>query len=157
YLRLRETYAFKTSSPNLPPQPPDIFQTKDEFDATNNFYGAQLGLRGRFDWGPVFISGGAKLAIGAVLQSVDVSGSLVTNDFNGLGAPQTFAGGYFAQPTNSGTRSRGVLGLVPEVGVTLGYQLTKWAAVTVGYTFLYINNVARPGQQVDRNINPTQS
>jgi opacity protein-like surface antigen len=56
YLNLRETYTFTTSSPNIPPQPADVFRTKDEFDATNNFYGAQLGVRARYDRGSWFAS-----------------------------------------------------------------------------------------------------
>ena len=157
YLRLRENYTFSTSSPNVPPQPAVIFQTKDEFEATNNFYGAQLGVRARFDWGSWFAIGTVKFAMGAMVQSVDIDGSLVTNDFNGFGAPQTFSGGYFAQPTNIGNHTRSVFAVVPEVGLNLGYQITQWSAVFVGYTFLYTNNVARATQQVSRNINPTQS
>jgi hypothetical protein len=157
YLRLRETYAFSTSSPFVPPQPLDIWETKDEFDATNNFYGAQLGVRCRLDRGPWFVGGVVKLALGAMAQSVDIDGFLLTNDFNGFGAPQRFAGGYFAQPTNIGTRDRTVFAVVPEVGLTLGYRLCRWASVSVGYTFLYVSDVARPGLQVDRTINPTQS
>src|SRR5262245_664365 len=33
YFRLHENYTFSTNSPNLPPRPPDIFLTQDEFDA----------------------------------------------------------------------------------------------------------------------------
>jgi hypothetical protein len=47
--------------------------------------------------------------------------------------------------------------VVPEVGLNIGYQITSWASVFVGYTFLYTNNVARPGNQINPNINPTQS
>jgi hypothetical protein len=46
---------------------------------------------------------------------------------------------------------------VPEVGVNVGFRLTSWASVVAGYSFLYASNVARPGDQVDRTINPTQS
>jgi hypothetical protein len=51
YLRLHESYTFSTDSPNIPPEPLDVFQTKDRFDATNNFYGAQLGVRAATDRG----------------------------------------------------------------------------------------------------------
>jgi hypothetical protein len=50
-----------------------------------------------------------------------------------------------------------VFAVVPEVGLNIGYQITSWASVFVGYTFLYTNNVVRPGNQINRNINPTQS
>ena len=157
WLRLHETYTITTSSPFVPPLPQDIWNTTDKFDAFNNFYGAQLGVRARYDWGRFFASGAVKFAMGAMVQTVDISGSLVTNDFNGFGQPQTFPGGYFALPTNIGSHTRNVFAVLPEVGLNIGYQITSWAAVFVGYTFLYTNNVVRPGNQINRSINPTQS
>jgi hypothetical protein len=155
YLRLRETYTFKTDSPNIPPQPADVFQTRDEFDATNNFYGLQAGVRARADWGPLFLSGLVKVALGAMVQSVDIDGQLLTNDFNNFGTPLTFAGGYFAQPTNIGSHTRTAFSVVPEAGLTLGYRITPGLSVFAGYTFLYASNVVRAPQQVNRQINPT--
>jgi hypothetical protein len=157
WLRLHETYTITTSSPFIPPSPQDIWNTTDQFDTFNNFYGAQLGVRGRYDWGRFFASGAVKFAMGAMVQTVDINGSLVTNDFNDFGQPQTFPGGYFALPTNIGSHTRSVFAVVPEVGLNIGYRITSWAAVSVGYTFLYTNNVVRPGNQINRNINPTQS
>src|SRR5205814_2279088 len=148
---------FATDSPNIPPAHPDVFQTRDEFDVANNFHGLQVGARARADWGPVFLTGMLKVALGAMVESVDIDGSLVTNDFNNFGVPQTFKGGYFALPTNIGSHTRSVFAVVPEAGLTLGYQITPWMAVTAGYTFLYANNVVRAPQQVNRNINPTQA
>jgi hypothetical protein len=157
YLRLRESYAFSTDSPSITP-PIDVFQTKDEFDATNNFFGAQLGARARGDWGSWFASGVVKVGLGAMVQSVDIDGRVVTNDFNsvaGVGPTQTYAGGYFAQPTNMGHHTRSRFAVVPEAGLTVGYRLTPWMAIVAGYTFLYVNDVARAPQQVNRSINPT--
>ena len=48
YLRLRENYTFSTTSPYVPPQPAVIFQTKDEFEATNKAQGVNVGLAFRF-------------------------------------------------------------------------------------------------------------
>jgi Putative beta barrel porin-7 (BBP7) len=157
WLRLRETYAITTSRPFIPPLPADIWNTTDEFDAFNNFYGAQLGVRARYDWGPVFASASVKFALGAMVQTVDIEGSLVTNDFTGFGVTETFPGGYFALPSNIGSRTRSAFAVVPEVGLNIGYRIASWVSVFVGYTFLYTNNVLRPGDQINRNINPTQS
>jgi hypothetical protein len=44
--------------------------------------------------------------------------------------------------------------VVPEVGVNLGWQATSWLRLNVGYDFLYINDVARPGSQIDPFVNP---
>jgi hypothetical protein len=102
HLRLKETYTFSTDSPNIPPNPADVFRTTDQFETTNNFYRPQVGARARLDLGGFFLSGAVKVAFGAMVQSVDIDGQLVTNDFNNFGAAQTFVGGYFAQPTNIG-------------------------------------------------------
>jgi hypothetical protein len=157
YLRLRDSYTFTTDSPNVPPSRPDIFNTRDEFDATNNFYGLQVGARARVDWGRLFLGGVVKVALGAMVESVDIDGHLVTNDFNNFGPPQTFAGGYFALPTNIGNHTRSKFAVVPEAGLTLGYQITPQVSVFAGYTFLYASNVVRAPQQINRSINPSQA
>jgi len=158
WLQLKETYTITTSSPFIPPGPSgDIWETSDKFAATNNFYGAQFGARARYDADQWFASGAIKVGLGAMVQSVDVNGSLLTNDFNHFGAAQTFPGGYFALPTNMGGHSRTVFAVVPEVRLNAGYQFTPSASLYVGYSFLFANNVARPGNQVNRNINTTQS
>ena len=69
----------------------------------------------------------------------------------------SYAGGYFAQPTNVGSHTRNVAAVVPEASLNVGYRLTSWLSIIAGYTFLYASNVARPGEQVDRTVNPTQS
>jgi hypothetical protein len=157
WLRLRETYTFTTSSPFIPPNPVDIWNTTDKFDTFNNFYGVQLGARGRYDWGPLFATGTVKVGIGAMRQTVEISGFLVTDDFTDSGSAQRFAGGYFALPSNIGDHSRTVFGVVPEATLHVGYQITPGIAVFVGYTMLYANDVARPGNQINRTINTTQS
>lgn len=157
YVNLRETFSFTTNSPNVPPRPADVFQTKDQFDTTNNFYGGQVGVRTRYGRGPWALNGTFKFALGAIVQSVDIDGFLLTNDFNGFGEPQRFPGGYFAQPTNIGNHSRTVFAVVPEIGLNVEYKVTNWITILLGYTFLFANNVVRPGDQIDRGINPTQS
>jgi len=157
YLRLRETYTFTTSSPNIAPFPAGVWQTTDRFDATNNFYGLQAGLRARYDQGAFFATGTANVALGAMNQAVDISGSLVTDEFTNFGATQSFAGGYFALPSNIGDHSRTTFAVVPEISLRVGYRITPAASIVLGYTFLYASNVVRPANQIDRTVNTTQS
>ena len=157
FLQLRETYTLTTSSPYNPPNPVDIWNTTDAFDARNRFYGLQIGARAAYDKGPWVGSASGKLALGTMQQRVSVNGLLETNDYNNYGPTQTFSGAYFALPTNSGDHSRNTFAAVPEVALNLGYRVTPQATLFVGYTFLYASNVARPGDQINRNINPTQS
>ena len=158
YLRLRETYTLNTSSPYIPPYTPaGVWETTDRFQTTNNFYGVQAGLRARYDDGAFFGTGTAKLALGAMSQQVDISGSLVTNEFTNYTSTQTYSGGYFALPSNIGNYSRTVFSVVPEIAFTLGYRFNQATSIFVGYSFLYATNVVRPGNQIDRTVNITQS
>ena len=155
YLNLAEGFAFKVSSPDLPPGPVTVFDTRDAFDANNDFYGGQLGVRGRYDAGRFMADATLKVALGVMRQTVDVAGSLTTNFFGP--AVGTLPGGIFALPTNIGSHSRDVFAVVPEAGINVGVRLTSWATLVFGYTFLYASNVARPGNQIDRVVNPSQS
>lgn len=156
YLRLHEAYTLTTQSPYLPALGPDIWQTSDRFKTSNNFYGVQGGLRASFEKATFFADATAKVGIGAMRQSVGIAGSLVTDDFT-FGPAQTFPGGYFALPTNMGQHARTAFSVVPEVALNLGYRLTSSITIHAGYSFLYASSVVRPGNQVSRIINTTQS
>ena len=65
-------------------------------------------------------------------------------------------GGLLALPSNIGRFSRDRFGLIPEVNLNVGYQLTDHLRLFVGYDILYWSNVVRPGDQISRSINPTQ-
>ena len=101
--------------------------------------------------------GATSSVIIAMVEDVAISGSLVTNDFSNGGPAQTFTGGYFALPTNIGDRSRTAFAVVPEVQLKVGYRIMPSASVYLSYSFLYASDVARPGNQINRNINQTQS
>jgi hypothetical protein len=58
-----------------------------------------------------------------------------------------------AQSTNIGTYSRTQAAFIPEAVVNLGYRVTPWATVTVGYNFVYVSEMVRPGNQIDTVIN----
>jgi hypothetical protein len=45
---------------------------------------------------------------------------------------------------------------VPELGVQVSYQVTPWLRALVGYDLLYVTDVARPGDQINLNVNPRQ-
>jgi hypothetical protein len=156
FLSLKEDLIFDTNSPSVVP-PLDVFQTRDQFTTSNQFYGAQAGLRAEARHGIWFVQGTGKLALGVMHQTVDISSALVTNDFNGIGAPQVFPGGYFAQPTNIGHQSRDRFAAIPEVNLNVGVKLAGGLRARVGYTFLYVSDVVRPGDQMDRRINPSQA
>ncbi len=45
----------------------------------------------------------------------------------------------------------------PELGLNIGYQITQHLRAFAGYDFLYLSNVLRPGDQIDRGINFSQT
>jgi hypothetical protein len=145
---LQENLSFVTDSPNVAPNPPDFFHTFDRFNANNNFYGGQLGLRASYDNTRLFFNAAGKVALGSTIERVTVNGGTFTNDGGFVSAH----GAYLAQLTNIGTQSHSQFAVVPEVNLNFGVRLTPWASIVVGYSFLYVSAVARPGDQIDRVI-----
>jgi Putative beta barrel porin-7 (BBP7) len=127
---------------------PTIYQ--DRFSTHNRFYGGQLGVQAEWRWRRWTLDTNCKVGVGNTSQSVDIGGNTIMG-----GAPQT--GGIFAQTTNMGHFSRNRFSVVPEWGINLGYQLTGCLRVYAGYNLIYWTNVVRPGEQIDRSINFTQT
>jgi hypothetical protein len=96
-----------------------------------------------------------EVALGASHQVVNIQGS-TTETGTGSANPGTFPGGFFAQSTNVGRRTDDQFGVIPQLQVQFGYQVTSWLRAFVGYDFLYWNQVVRPGSQIDRRVNATQ-
>jgi hypothetical protein len=161
YVYFSEKMLFNTSSPTVvPTSPSEFFVTSDSFDGRTDFYCGQIGARVAWSTGNLTLSTTGKVALGVAHEHLGINGSFSTNDFNvpfGTGPGKTFPGGYFALPSNIGSYSRDRFAVVPEAGVNLSYQLTRQLSFSVGYTFLYLNSVVRPGEQIDRGINGAQS
>jgi len=94
----------------------------------------------------------SKIALGNTHSITTIDGSTVITQ--GTAAAQTFEGGLLAQRTNIGTFEDDQFAVVPEMGVTLGYQINPCWRATVGYTFIYWSQVARAGDQIDLRLNP---
>ncbi|HUT92687.1 MAG TPA: BBP7 family outer membrane beta-barrel protein [Thermoguttaceae bacterium] len=125
----------------------------DQFDTANTFHGAELGIvaRSHFDgWSLEMLM---KLALGSAHSEVFIDGQ-TTATYQGTSA--THDGGILALDSNRGTHSIDQFAVVPELGITLGYELTCRLRATFGYTFLYWSQVARPGDHIDLDVNPLQ-
>lgn len=152
YVNFRESLEFDTDSPDIAP-PFYYFNTYDYIRANNNFYGAQIGLRGSIDRGRFFANAATKLAVGDMFENVYVEGGTFTN----IGGFASGNGGYFTGPTNDGSHTRSQFAFVPELDLNIGFRIRPWCSVSVGYSLLYLSSVARPGDQIDRNINPANA
>ena len=67
-----------------------------------------------------------------------------------------FRGGLYALRSNIGRHQRDELAFIPEVGLNVGFQLTRHLKLFAGYSFLWVSTVARAGEQIDPVINVTQ-
>jgi hypothetical protein len=126
----------------------------DNFGTQNNFYGGQLGADFEICRGHWSLDLLAKVALGDVNEVVNISGGTVSTFPNG--SMTSAQGGLLALPTNIGHYSRDRFAIVPEAGLRVGWQATEHIRLTVGYSFLYIDEVVRPGNQIDRGVNVSQ-
>lgn len=128
-------------------------QINDSFNITNRFLGGQIGIRGDWAWRRFDMGVSAKLGVGAnhEVAIIDGSSALLVN-----GAGIVVPGGVLAQATNSGRHTSAVLGLLPELTVTSGYQITSCIRVMASYNFLYWNRIQRAGDQIDHRVDLTQ-
>jgi hypothetical protein len=156
YMDLQESLRILNQTNDFSVNPNTVTLLQDGFNTRNQFYGGQVG--GRFNWqrDRLSLDVTGKLALGATHQVVDIQGSSTqTGPF--AATPGTFPGGFFAQPSNIGRTSANQFAVLPSLEMKVGYQITERLRAFVGYDVLYWNQVVRPGNQIDRNVNLTQS
>ncbi len=125
---------------------------RDEFRTTNNFYGATIGARGNIHVEAFTWSVTGKLGLGTMESKVQATGTSTLS--GGATPPLTSIGGFYASGANLGTFDRSHFAVIPEFSSNLNVQITSHLAVNIGYNYLYINNVLRPGDQINGRINP---
>jgi hypothetical protein len=131
-----------------------VSRVSDVFSARNEFNGADMGFAARTHWCRLSVELLGKLAIGSTQSRVNVRGSTVVTTPGQQAA--TYTGGMLALATNSGSYSQNDLTVVPELGITLGYDFTCRLRGTFGYTLMYWSRVARPGDLIDTDLNSSQ-
>jgi len=120
----------------------------DNFQTKNRFYGALIGMRNKFLWGPWSLDLATSVALGASKQEISISGGFTSINFASGAGPE----GVFAQPANEGTYGSTRFAFVPEVRAKVGYDITPAITLTAGYDFIYYSNVVRPGDQINREL-----
>ena len=128
------------------------FTPSDNFKADSNFHGLDLGLTGDWRNGPWSLEWRGKVALGANLNTADVSGSTTSTI---AGFTTTVPGGFLALASNSGHFSQTKFAVIPELSLKAGYQIAPAWRLTVGYDVLYWTGVQRAGGLIDTNINPS--
>jgi hypothetical protein len=143
FIGLDETLQIAEVRTDLTSPPSGPVLVDDRFRTSNRFYGAQVGALSEFHLGKWFVDVDGRVALGSTHQVVDINGVSSVN-----GGPP-ISGGLLAQSSNIGHFGRDRFAVVPEVGLNVGYQITDALRVYVGYNFLYMSSVARPGDQID--------
>jgi hypothetical protein len=126
--------------------PGSAVTTIDQFTTRNQFNGGQLGLQCQYLWRLVSITGAAKVALGDTYEEVRVNGNTTVFPVNG--SPVPLSGGNFAS-LQVGRYSTNRFAVAPEAELKIGYQVTPYMRAQIGYNFLYLSNVVRPGNQID--------
>lgn len=132
---------------------PYTVATADRVRTYNQFFGGNVGFRGDVGFGKWVVQLTGKFAAGYMRQLVDVDGSSSLQTSTGL--TSTVAGGLLNMPQDLGRHRKDRFAILPEGGVTLGYQLTSWFRLTAGYNFLYTNSVIRPTSSLTPVFNRT--
>jgi hypothetical protein len=130
----------------------------DRFETQNTFNGVELGVAAairRCRWS---LELAMKLALGNNHSRVAINGQTTSSTPVPGGPPveNTTASGLLAQQSNIGVYSSDQFAVIPELDLKLGWHLTPCLRATFGYTFMYWCHVARPGDQIDLDLNLSQ-
>ena len=130
------------------------FASSDGFRTLNQFNGADLGADAQWHscgWSLDLLM---KLGLGNTASHVSINGATTITE---PGAAATnYPGGFLAKQSNIGNYSHDEFTVLPELGATVGYDVTCHLRLTLGYTLLFWSSVARPGDQIDTTLNPSQ-
>jgi hypothetical protein len=127
------------------------FTPSDSFKAASNFHGLDLGLAGDWRGGPWSLEWRGKVALGAIINSADISGS---SAFAFGAVTGTAPGGFLAATSNIGRYDQTRFAVVPELSLKAGYQIAPGWRLTAGYDVMYWTGVQRAGGLIDTTVNP---
>jgi hypothetical protein len=130
-----------------------VVGVSDYFSAVNRFYGGAGGVRVNWMPGRWNLSLSGRMAVGAMHQVVTVDG---VTTLTGVANPSQTAPGLLTAGQPNGRFTGYKLSLAPDVHARIGYRVTNHITLTAGYQFQYFTNVARAGEQIERNISSTR-
>jgi hypothetical protein len=127
--------------------------TRDDVSASNEFHGAEIGVRAHV-WLADSLTLGllAKVAGGNLRRQVDIGGAQTVRV---PGQAPTFEpAGFLALASNSGRHVSNEFMAMPEFGATLTFQATPNLRLRVGYNGLLLCRAASAATQIDTVIDP---
>lgn len=150
FLDLREGVFFDPGERLTAADGSGSFAIDEAFETRNQFNGFNIGWQYRRNRGFWTFDSRIRLAFGNNRQTARIRGTTEITDATGTNA---FEGGLLAQRSNIGTFRQDEFAISPEIYVGLGYQLTERFRAIIGYNFLYLSNVIRPGGIIDTDLN----
>jgi hypothetical protein len=145
FLQMRERLRTTGASLELPAQS-TLLGVFDQFDTFDKFYGGQIGLKGIWRRGRLYIEGRGVIALGADDQVVNSKGNRVIDSPAGR---TTEDYGLYVLPSNTGVFERAALDFVTEWGLNVGWAFSSRLGCHIGYTLVTWNNPVRPGDQIE--------
>lgn len=131
--------------------PADIRVT-DRIAVTNRFHGGNFGLRTEVRHGMWSVTATGKIGVGNMESRVDVSGQTEFRD-TVRGLSGSAYGGLLANAGNIGRYQTDEFVVIPEGTINLGVALTRSLTGFIGYNYLYVSDVVRPGTVVGPVVN----
>jgi hypothetical protein len=132
---------------------------QDSFHVVNRFNGGVVGLRGEARYGMFTTTTTMKLAFGNMNQRLEITGA---SGYADLSRPNPISGGpnigsayggLYANASNIGRYNNDEFAFMPEINLNVGLNVTRGLTAYLGYNFLWINNIARPGDQINPIVN----
>ena len=138
---------------------PATVVVQDSFHVTNRFNGGVVGLRGEARYGMFTTTTTVKLAFGDMNQRLEIKGASGYADLSkpnpvtgGINTGSAY-GGLYANASNIGSYNNDQFAFMPEINLNIGLNVTRGLTAYLGYNFLYINNIARPADQINPIVN----
>lgn len=124
----------------------------DDFRVTNRFNGGNFGLRANVRHGLFTVDATGKIGVGNMEQRVDIRGESSFVD-GSRGTSGAAFGGLYANAANIGRYNRDEFAIIPEGSINVGVAVTRSLTAFVGYSYLYVSEVIRPGQLINPVVN----
>ncbi|MEM9366670.1 MAG: BBP7 family outer membrane beta-barrel protein [Planctomycetota bacterium] len=141
--------------------PTDTTELYDDIDAENRFFGGQLGLETVLNRGSWTLRALTKVHLGNMEQTFvgrgfrrfTDAGLVVTTDTLNPGGVLVVGDTTNGDLRNYGTIEEDVFTFAPELNLKLAYQASDNVGFSIGYSFIYWNNVVMVGDNLSNVYN----
>lgn len=127
-----------------------VSDIRDEFRARSEFNGGILGLMWTQECGCWNMQWLARMSLGNMHKTMRISGDSTITVPNQT--PTTSANGLFSANSNAGQYSDNEFTAITEAGLTFNYRFAPCTQLSVGYTFIYWNNMVAAADGIDTRI-----